>query len=79
VGLAAQRLEAPGGHVLILEHGKRALGFLIGGVLGVEAIPPPADAGQGLVRGVAQASGGAVTLLGAEALAAEATRLFSAR
>jgi hypothetical protein len=31
------------------------------------------------VRGVAQASGGAVTLLGAEALAAEATRLFSAR
>jgi purine-binding chemotaxis protein CheW len=79
VGLAAQRLEAPGGHVLILEHGKRALGFLIGGVLGVEAIPPPSDAGQGLVRGVAQASGGAVTLLGAEALAAEATRLFSAR
>ena len=44
VGLAPQRLEAASGHVLILDQGKRALGFLIGGVLGVETLAPPADA-----------------------------------
>jgi purine-binding chemotaxis protein CheW len=79
VGLAAQRLEPAVGHVLILEHGKRALGFLIGGVLGVEAIAPPEGAPQGLVRGIAPATGGAVTLLGPDSLAAEAERLFGAR
>jgi len=79
VGLPPQPLEAAAGHVLILDHGKRALGFLIGAVLGVETIPPPADAPGGLVRGVAPASGGAVTLLGADALTSEAERLFGAR
>jgi purine-binding chemotaxis protein CheW len=79
VGLPAQRLEADAAHVLILDHGKRALGFLIGGVVGVEAIAPLADAAPGLVRGVAPLSAGAVTLLGADALAAEAERLFGAR
>jgi purine-binding chemotaxis protein CheW len=76
VGLAPQPLEAGRGHVLILDQGKRALGFLVGGVLGVEAVPPPEDGGGGLVRGVACASFGAVTLLGAEALQAQAVRLF---
>jgi len=79
VGLPPQPLEAAAGHVLILDQGKRALGFLIGAVLGVETIPPPADAPGGLVRGVAPASGGAVTLLGADALTSEAERLFGAR
>jgi purine-binding chemotaxis protein CheW len=65
--------------VLILDHGKRALGFLIGGVVGVEAIAPLADGAPGLVRGVAPVASGAVTLLGADALAAEAERLFGAR
>ncbi len=79
MGLAPQRLEAGAGHVLILDHGKRALGFLIGGVLGVEPLAPPEDAPQGVVRGVAAASAGAVTVLGAEALAGEAARLFGGR
>jgi purine-binding chemotaxis protein CheW len=79
VGLAPQPLEAGTGQVLILDHGKRALGFLIGGVLGVEPLVPPAEAPAGLVRGVAAAAAGAVTVLGAEALAAEAERLFGGR
>ncbi len=79
VGLPAQALDAAAGHVLILDRGKRALGFLIGAVLGVETIAPPADAPGGLVRGVAPASGGAVTLLGADALTREAERLFGGR
>jgi purine-binding chemotaxis protein CheW len=79
VGLAPQPLRGGSGQVLILDHGKRALGFLIAGVLGVEAIALPDGADHGLVRGVAPAAGGAVTLLGAEALAGEAERLFGAR
>ncbi len=78
VGLAPQPLQEGTGQVLILDHGKRALGFLIGGVLGVEALEPPEEA-SALVRGVAAASAGAVTVLGAEALAGEAERLFGGR
>jgi purine-binding chemotaxis protein CheW len=79
VGLPPQPLEAATGHVLILDSGTRGMGFLVGAVLGVETIPPPADAAGGLVRGVAPATGGAVTLLGADALAADAERLFGGR
>jgi purine-binding chemotaxis protein CheW len=79
VGLAPQPLAAGGGQVLILDRGKRTLGFLIGGVLGVEPIADPPEPGAGLVRGVASASGGAVTLLGPEAVVAEAVRLFGGR
>src|SRR5512143_2421840 len=59
VGLPAQPLAPAAGHVLILDAGKRALGFLVGAVLGVETIAPSADATAGLVRGVAPAGGGA--------------------
>jgi purine-binding chemotaxis protein CheW len=76
MGLAPQPLEAGRGHVLILDHGKRALGLLVGGVLGVEAVPPPEAGGGELVRGLTSASFGAVTLLGPEALQDEAVRLF---
>jgi purine-binding chemotaxis protein CheW len=79
MGLAPQPLAADSGHVLILDQGKRALGFLIGGVLGVEALAPPEEGAPGVVRGVAAGSAGAVTVLGAEALAAEAERLFGSR
>ncbi len=84
VGLAPQRLESGTGLVLILELGKRALGFLIGGVVGVEPIGLPADSppqgnAPGVVRGVVAGSQGAVTLLGADALAAHAEALFGAR
>src|SRR5512139_2580980 len=76
VGLPPQPLEAARGHVLILDQGKRALGVLVGGVLGVESMPPLEGGGAGLVRGVASAASGAVTLLGADALQGEAARLF---
>jgi purine-binding chemotaxis protein CheW len=79
VGLAPQRLDGGAGQVLILEHGKRALGFLIGGVLGVEPLSEPEDPATTLVRGVAAARSGAVTVLGADALASEAARLFGGR
>jgi len=79
MGLPSQPLAADSGHVLILDQGKRTLGFLIGGVLGVEPLAPPEDGSPGVVRGVATASAGAVTVLGAEALAAEAERLFGGR
>ena len=79
VGLAPQRLAADGGHVLILDQGKRTLGFLIGGVLGVEPLSPPEEGAPGVVRGVAASSSGAVTVLAAEPLAGEASRLFGGR
>jgi purine-binding chemotaxis protein CheW len=78
VGLAPQPLAEGAGQVLILDQGKRALGFLIAGVLGVEPLEPP-EAADGMVRGVASASTGAVTVLGADALATEAERLFGGR
>jgi purine-binding chemotaxis protein CheW len=48
-------------------------------VLGVEPLPAPEDGAPGLVRGVAPARAGAVTVLGPEALASEAERLFGGR
>ena len=65
--------------MLILDHGKRSLGFLIGGVVGVEKLAPPAEGGAGLVRGVAAARSGAVTVLGAAALVEAAVALFGGR
>jgi purine-binding chemotaxis protein CheW len=79
MGLAPQPLQAGAGHVLILDQGKRTLGFLIGGVVGVETLAPPDEDPQGLVRGVATGASGAVTVLGAEVLATEAERLFGGR
>ena len=81
VGLPPQPREAGAGQVLVLEHGRRALGLLIGGVVGVEPIAPPEGAGDGsaeVVRGVATARGGAVTVLAGAALAVQAARLFGA-
>jgi purine-binding chemotaxis protein CheW len=79
VALAPQPLLGAAGQVLILDHGKRALGFLIGGVLGVEPLAAPSEAATVLVQGIAAASTGAVTVLGAAALVAEAERLFDGR
>jgi purine-binding chemotaxis protein CheW len=78
VGLAAQPLAAGAGHVLVLDRDKRTLGLLVGAVLGVEPLPPP-EAGAGVVRGVAAARGGAVTLLAPDAVAAQASSLFGGR
>lgn len=80
VGLPPQPLDERAGQVLVLDpQGRRALGVLIGGVVGVEALAPPADAPAGLVRGVVPARDGAVTLLGAEAVTEQAEALFGAR
>lgn len=80
VGLEPQPLEPGLGQVLILDRGKRVLGFLIGGVLGVERIEAPEEGGNpGLVRGVSPAAGGAATVLAPDALAGEAERLFGGR
>ncbi len=76
VGLPAQPLAEGSGQVLILDQGKRTLGLLIAGVLGVEALEPPADAAPGLVRGVTSVRAGAVTVLAPAVLAEQATALF---
>jgi purine-binding chemotaxis protein CheW len=76
VGLPAQPLAEGAGQVLILDQGKRTLGLLIGGVLGVEALEPPADPAAGLVRGVTSVRAGAVTVLAPAVLAEQATALF---
>ncbi|MFT3913313.1 MAG: chemotaxis protein CheW [Anaeromyxobacteraceae bacterium] len=77
VGLPEQKLVAGTSQVLILDHGKRALGLLIGGVVGVEALAADVDGpAHGLVVGVAPSRTGAVTLLAAGPVVEEATRLF---
>ena len=76
MGLEPHGLAAGHGQVVILERDKRALGLLIGGVLGVEPVTPEAGAAGGVVRGVATASMGAVTVLAPDALAAAAAALF---
>lgn len=79
VGLAPQALAPAQGHVLVLDREKRTLGLLIGAVLGVEALAPPDPGPERLVRGVAAASTGAVTVLAPEVVAAEAAGLFGER
>ena len=78
MGLTPQPLRAGSGQVVILEQHQRALGLLIGGVLGVEPLDPGAPSGEAVVRGVASGAAGAVTLLSPEPLAAAAAGLFGA-
>ncbi len=79
VGLAPQPLAGGAGHVLILERDRRALGFLVGAVLGVEALAPGDGGAGGIARGVSATRIGAATLLAPEALAVEAEGLFGGR
>ena len=79
VHLIPRFYDATDGQVLILDQGKRTLGFLIGEVAGVETLAPPDEDPKAVVRGVASGAAGAVTVLGAEALASEAERLFGGR
>jgi purine-binding chemotaxis protein CheW len=76
MGLEPQPLAGGQGQVIILERDKRALGLLIAGVLGVEPLDLGDEPAGGLVRGVAAASMGAVTLLAPEALGQAAAALF---
>jgi purine-binding chemotaxis protein CheW len=77
--LTPQALAAGSGQVLILERDKRALGLLVGGVLGVESLAVAADGAEGLTRAVCAASMGAVTVLEPDALALAAAALFGAQ
>ncbi len=79
MGLEPRALAAGYGQVVILERDKRSLGLLIAGVLGVEPLTLAGEAEDGVVRGVATASMGAVTLLAPDALAAAAAALFGAK
>lgn len=76
LGLEPRALEEGHGQVIILERGKRALGLLIAAVLGVEPVEAEPGGASGVVRGVAAASLGAVTVLAPEELAAAAAALF---
>jgi purine-binding chemotaxis protein CheW len=76
MGLAPQALLPGVGQVVILERDKRSLGLLIAGVLGVEPLTLSDEGAAGVVRGVATASMGAVTLLSPDELAAAAAALF---
>ena len=80
VGLPPQPRDERAGQVLVLDpQGRRALGVLIGGVVGVEELAPPDDAPSGLVRGVVSGKAGAVTLLGAAEVTRQAEALFASR
>jgi purine-binding chemotaxis protein CheW len=76
MGLPPQPLQGGLGQVLILDREKRALGLLIGVVLGVEPLAGGDAAPAGLVGGVSTGRAGAVTLLRVEPLAAAAAALF---
>ncbi len=78
VGLPPQPPE--GGQVVVLDRERRALGFLIEGVLGVESLEPPEPGAAGaVVRGVASVRGLPVTVLDPDSLAAQSRDLFGAR
>jgi purine-binding chemotaxis protein CheW len=79
MGLAPQALAVGSGQVVLLERDKRSLGLLVGGVLGVERLALPEPDGGGVVRGVAAASMGAVTVLEPEALSDAAGLLFGTK
>jgi len=79
LGLAAAPIDDGQGQVVVLERERRVLGFLVEGVLGVEAVEPTEPASGGLVRGVARLQGGPVPVLDPDALAEAARRLFGER
>ena len=75
-----ERLGPAAGQVIVLERERRALGFLVDGVIGVEPIDPPERPGDGLpVKGLSSLRGAPVAILDPDALAAAAERLFRGR
>ncbi len=80
VGLGPQPLAKGVGQVVVLDRDRRALGLLIEQVLGVERLELPERGGDGAaVRGVTSVRGAAVTVLDADALAAQSKALFGSR
>jgi len=79
VRLLPQGLAAAQGHVLVLDRARRGLGLLVEGVLGVEAVVPPAAGAVGeLSRGVVEVRGAPCTLLDPDALEEAAALQFGA-
>ena len=80
LGLPGRPAGDGGGQVLVLDRERRALGFLVDGVLGVEPVDPPDRPGDGLpVKGLSTVRGSPVAVLDPDALAAAAQRLFRGR
>ena len=77
LGLPGRTQGDGDGQVLVLDRERRALGFLVDEVLGVEPVGPPERSGEGLpVKGLSTVRGSPVAVLDPDALAAAATRLF---
>ena len=80
LGLPGRPAGDGGGQVLVLDRERRALGFLVDAVLGVEPVGPPDRPGDGLpVKGLSTVRGSPVAVLDPDALAAAAQRLFRGR
>jgi purine-binding chemotaxis protein CheW len=80
LGLPAGRRGPGAGQVVVLDRERRALGFLVDEVIGVEAVGPLERPGDGLpVKGLSSVRGGLVAVLDPDALAAAAARLFRER
>ncbi len=80
LGLPGGRLAPGAGQVLVLERERRALGFLVDGVIGVESIDPsdrPGD--RPAVKGLSALRGSPVAILDPDALAQAAHGLFRGR
>jgi purine-binding chemotaxis protein CheW len=80
LGLPAQALSVGQGQVVVLDRDRRVLGFLVEGVLGVEAVDAPERPSEGtVVRGLVTVRGAPVAVLDPDALARAAARLFGGR
>jgi purine-binding chemotaxis protein CheW len=80
LGLPAGNRTPGAGQVIVLERERRALGFLVDSVIGVELVDPPERPGPGPpVTGLASLRGAPVAILDPDALAAAAQVLFRGR
>jgi purine-binding chemotaxis protein CheW len=80
LGLPGRAQGDGGGQVLVLDRERRALGFLVDEVLGVEPLGPLERPGDGLpVKGLSTVRGSPVAVLDPDARAAAAKRLFGGR
>jgi len=77
LGLPGRAPGDGGGQVLVLDRERRALGFLVDEVLGVEPVDLPDRSGERLpVKGLSTVRGSPVAVLDPDALAAAAQGLF---
>jgi purine-binding chemotaxis protein CheW len=78
LGLGEEPLQAGRGQVVILDRDRRALGLLVGQVLGVEAVAMEALLAPGeMVRALGLVGGGAVNVLDPDLVGDRAADLFA--